>query len=185
MQNATRTVPASVRHTVRRDSGSAVVIEAEVAADRLADAAFQRHVQRANIPGFRPGKAPRAMYERAYGKEHLWDDAGADLVDETYREIIAAEDLEPIDRPKVEITQLKEGEPLRYTATVIVRPDVGLGEYRAHGAAIEPKPPADEEIDRTIAAMRESHAQLRPVDRPARAGDIVTVDIDATIPDRA
>jgi len=188
MQNPTRTVPASVRHTVRRDPGSAVVIEAEVAADRLAraaDAAFQRHVQRANIPGFRPGKAPRAMYERTYGKEHLWDDAGADLVDETYREIVAAEDLEPIDQPKVEITQLKEGEPLRYTATVIVRPDVGLGDYRAHGAVIEPKPPADEEIDRTIAAMRESHAQLRPVERAAQAGDIVTVDIDATIPDRA
>src|SRR5213593_2657267 len=152
MQNPTRTVPTSVRHTVRRDPGSAVVIEVEIATDRLAraaDAAFQRHVQRANIPGFRPGKAPRAMYERAYGKEHLWDDAGADLVDETYREIIAAEDLEPIDQPKVEITQLNEGEPLRYTATVIVRPDVGLGDYRAHGAMIEPKPPADEEIDRT------------------------------------
>src|SRR5437867_9386048 len=153
MQNSPKTVPPSVKHTLRRDAGSKVTLDVEVDADRLAraaDAAFQRHVQRANIPGFRPGKAPRAMYERAYGKEHLWDDAGADLVDETYREIIAAEDLEPIDQPKVEITQLKEGEPLRYTATVIVRPDVGLGDYRAHGAVIEPKPPADEEIDRTI-----------------------------------
>ena len=86
MNEAPKSVPASVRHTIRREPGSTVVIEAEVAADRLAraaEAAFARHVKRANIPGFRPGKAPRAMYERAYGKEHLWDDAGADLVDET------------------------------------------------------------------------------------------------------
>src|SRR5207249_2243774 len=83
-----------VRHTIRREPGSTVVIEAEIDAGRLAraaDTAFQRHVQRAQIPGFRPGKAPRAMYERTYGKEHLWDDAGADLVDETYRDIVTVE----------------------------------------------------------------------------------------------
>ena len=187
MHEAPKTVPASVRHTIRREPGSTVVIEAEIDAGRLAraaDTAFQRHVQRAQIPGFRPGKAPRAMYERTYGKEHLWDDAGADLVDETYREIVTAEDLDPIDQPKVEITQLTEGEPLRYTATVVVRPEVMLGDYRAHGAVVEPTPPAEEEVERTIAAMRESHAQLRAVDRPAQPGDIVTVDVDATIPDR-
>src|SRR5438270_3175976 len=136
MEQPQKTVPASVRHTVRREPGSTVVIEAEIAADRLAraaDAAFQRHVQRANIPGFRPGKAPRAMYERTYGKEHLWDDAGADLVDETYREIVNAEDLDPIDQPKVAVSQLEEGKPLTYTATVVVRPDVALGDYRAPG----------------------------------------------------
>src|SRR5438552_16163021 len=75
-------------------------------------------------------------------------------------------------------------EPLRYTATVVVLPEVRLGDYRAHGAVVEPTPPAEEEVERTIAAMRESHAQLRAVDRPAQPGDIVTVDVDATIPDR-
>jgi trigger factor len=59
---------------------------------------------------------------------------------------------------------------------------VTLGDYMAHGAKAEPGPPGEEDIERTIAAMRESHAQLRPVDRPAVAGDIVTVDIDATVP---
>jgi trigger factor len=141
-------------------------------------------VQRAKIPGFRPGKAPRGMYERAYGKEHLWEDAADDLMDETYREIVEAEGIEPIDRPEAKLTQLKEGEPLRYTATVVVRPEVALGDYGAHGATIEAGPPTDADIDKTIASMRESHAQLRPVDREARSGDIVTVDIDATVPGR-
>src|SRR6266571_1141781 len=184
MQNSPKTVPSSVKHSLRREAGSKVTLDVEVDADRLkraADAAFERHVQRANIPGFRPGKAPRGMYERAYGKEHLWEDAADDLMDQTYREIVEAEGIEPIDRPDAKLTQLKEGEPLRYTATVVVRPDVTLGDYLAHGATVEAAPPTDEDVERTIASMRETHAQLRPVDREARPGDILTVDIDATV----
>src|SRR6267378_748418 len=185
MQNSPKTVPSSVKHVLRREPGSKVTLDVEVATDRLsraADAAFERHVQRAKIPGFRPGKAPRAMYERTYGKEHLWEDAADDLMDQTYREILDAESLEPIDRPEAKLTHLKEGEPLRYTATVVVRPDVSLGAYTAHGATVEAGPPSDEDIDKTIASMRDSHAQLRPVDREARPGDILTVDIDAAVP---
>src|SRR5213594_2991673 len=177
MQDSPKTVPPSVKHTVRREAGSKVTLDVEVAADRLsraADAAFQRHVQRA--------KAPRAMYEREYGKEHLWEDAADDLMDQTYREIVEAEGIEPIDRPNAKLTQLKEGEPLRYTATVVVRPDVALGDYWAHGAKVEAGPPGEDDIDKTIASMRDTHAQLRPVDREARPGDIVTVDIDAAVP---
>ncbi|TME73415.1 MAG: trigger factor [Chloroflexi bacterium] len=188
MQNSPKTLPSSVKHTVRREPGSKVTLDVEVAADRLsraADAAFERHVQRAKIPGFRPGKAPRGMYERAYGKEHLWEDAADDLMDQTYREIVEAEGIEPIDRPDAKLTQLKEGEPLRYTATVVVRPDVTLGDYLAHGATVEAAPPTDEDVERTIASMRDTHAQLRPVDREARAGDILTVDIDAAVPGKA
>ncbi|HEY7623981.1 MAG TPA: trigger factor [Candidatus Limnocylindria bacterium] len=187
MQDSPKTLPPSVKHTLRREGGSKVTLDVEVAADRLtraADAAFERHVQRARIPGFRPGKAPRAMYERTYGKEHLWEDAADDLMDQTYREIIEAEGIEPIDRPEAKVTQLQAGQPLRYTASVVIRPDVELGDYTAHGATVEAKAPTDDDIDRTIASMRESHAQLRPVDRAAVAGDIVTIDIDATIPDR-
>ena len=163
MQNSPKTVPPSVKHTLRREAGSKVTLDVEVAADRLsraADAAFERHVQRAKIPGFRPGKAPRGMYERAYGKEHLWEDAADDLMDQTYREIVEAEGIEPIDRPDAKLTQLKEGEPLRYSATVVVRPEVALGDYLAHGAKVEAGPPTEEDVDKTIASMRETHAPL-------------------------
>jgi len=185
MQNSPKTLPPSVKHTLRRDAGSKVTLDVEVDADRLkraADAAFERHVQRAKIPGFRPGKAPRGMYERAYGKDHLWEDAADDLMDQTYREIVDAEGIEPIDRPDAKLTQLKEGEPLRYTATVVVRPEVALGDYTAHGARVEAAPPSEEEVEKTIASMRDTHAQLRPVDREAKPGDILTVDIDAAVP---
>ncbi|HZP97030.1 MAG TPA: trigger factor [Candidatus Limnocylindria bacterium] len=174
----------SFRHTVTREPGARAVLEVEVDADRLArqaDRVFERHNQKARIAGFRPGKAPRAMYERQYGTEHLWTEAAEDVIDETYREIVDLEDLTPIDNPAVEVDELAPGKPLKYKATVIVKPEVELGDYAAHGATVEPVPPTDEEIDKTIESMREQHAQLKPVQRESRAGDIVTVDIDLTV----
>ena len=185
----TTTTPAaraerSFRHTMTREPGARVVLEVEADADRLtrqADRVFERHNQKARISGFRPGKAPRAMYERQYGTEHLWAEAAEDVIDETYKEIVDLEDLTPIDSPSVEVTQLEAGKPLTYKATVVVKPDVALGDYRAHGAIVEPKPPTDEEIEKTIDSMREQHADLKPVDRVSKSGDIVMVDIDVTV----
>lgn len=182
----TTTTPSdrSFRHTVTREPGARASIDVDVDADRLtrqADRVFERHNQKARIPGFRPGKAPRAMYERQYGTEHIWAEAAEEIIDETYREILGLEGLEPIDDPSVEVTALEPGKPLVYKATVVVRPDVELGDYAAHGVTVEPKPATDEDITKTIDAMRESHAQLKPVDRASQAGDIVTVDIDLTV----
>ena len=180
----TTPVQRSFRHTVRRDPGAKPVLEVEVDADRLTrqtDRVFERHNQKARIAGFRPGKAPRAMYERQYGSEHLWAEAAEDVIDETYREIVDLEELAPIDNPVVDVGTLEAGKPLTYTATVVVRPDVELGDYTEHGATVTPKPPADEEIDKTITDMREAHAELRSIDRAAQSGDILTVDIDVTI----
>lgn len=177
----------SFTHTVERRKGSLAVIEVEVNAERLraaTDRAFTRHVRHAKIPGFRPGKAPRALYEREYGAEHLWEDAAHDVVEETYREIVQLESLSPLETPKVEITQLEQGTPLRYRATVAVRPQVTLGDYRAHGATVEPRPTTDEDVEAALASMREHQAELRPVDRAAQDGDVLTVDVDLAIEGR-
>src|SRR5436305_14998993 len=149
----TTTTPAdaperSFRHTITREPGPRVVLEVDVDADRLtrqADRVFERYNQKARIAGFRPGKAPRAMYERQYGTEHLWAEAAEEVIDETYRDIVEAEDLVPIDNPSVDLLQLEAGKPLKYKATVFVKPDVSLGDYAAHGVIVEPKPPTDEE----------------------------------------
>ena len=99
------TEPRSFRHTLTREPGSRVVLEVEVDPDRVTrqvDRVFERHNQKARIAGFRPGKAPRAMYERQYGTEHLWAEAAEDVIDESYRDIVEAEDLVPIDNPQVD-----------------------------------------------------------------------------------
>src|ERR1700704_3107140 len=96
-------IERSFRHSVTREPGARAVMDVEVNADRLSrqvDRIFEKHNQRAKIAGFRPGKAPRAMYERQYGTEHLWAEAAEDVIDETYKEIVDLEDLTPIDTPK-------------------------------------------------------------------------------------
>lgn len=174
------------RHTVERKPGAIAVLTVEVDAERLSravDRVFERRVRQARIPGFRPGKAPRALYERTYGAEHLLDEGAEDLVEDTYREIVRAEGLDPLDSPSVEITALEPGKPLAYTATVAVRPDVRLGDYKAHGSAVQLEPVTDADVTKTIDGMRDQHAELRPVERAAAAGDVVTVDIDLAVED--
>ena len=174
----------SFSHAIDRKPGSIVTLTVEVDADRLeraSDRAFQRHVQQAKIPGFRPGKAPRALYERTYGAQHIWDDAAADIVDETFKEIVDLEQLDWLDRPEVEVSQLEPGRSLKYTATVPVRPHVALGDHTAAGVVVEPVPITDEQVEQTIAGMREHHAELKTVERPAEQNDVLTIDLDVRL----
>src|SRR2546430_9865223 len=133
-QLPTTTPVRSFSHTVERKPGSIVSLSVEVEAARLeraSERAFQRHVQHAKIPGFRPGKAPRALYERTYGAEHLWEDAAGDVVDETFKEIADLEQIDWLDRPEVEGSQLEPGKPLNYTPTRPGAPEVTLGDPKA------------------------------------------------------
>ena len=174
----------SFTHTIERKPGSILSMNVEVDAgrfERASERAFQKHVQHAKIPGFRPGKAPRALYERTYGSDHLWEDAAADVVDETFKEIADLENIDWLDRPEVEVSQLEPGKSLKYTATVPVRPDVSLGDPAASGVTVQPTPITDEQVEQTIAGMREHHAELKPVERPAEKNDVLTIDLDVTL----
>lgn len=174
----------SFAHSIERKPGSIVTMAVEVDADRLeraSERAFQRHVQQAKIPGFRPGKAPRALYERTYGAQHIWDDAAADVVDETFKEIADLERIDWLDRPEVEVSQLEPGKSLKYMATVPVRPEVALGDHAAAGVKVEPTPITDEQVEQTIAGMREHHAELKAVDRAAQKNDLITIDLDVAL----
>jgi trigger factor len=177
----------SFTHSVERKPGSIVALTVEVDADRLeraSERAFQKHVQHAKIPGFRPGKAPRALYERTYGADHLWEDAAADVVDETFKEIADLEQIDWLDRPEVEVSQLEAGKSLKYTATVPVRPEVALGDHAAAGVTVQPTPITDEQVEQTIAGMREHHAELKTVERAAGKNDVLTIDLDVKLDGR-
>jgi len=184
----TTSADGSFRYGIERLKGSLVRIAVEADADRLraaADRQFERHNQQAKIPGFRPGKAPRPLYERHYGTQHLWNDGAEDVIDETYREITQRESIDPLDHPRIEIRQLDPDKPLSYVATVAVRPAVTLGDYKAHGATLAPSAPTAEDVERVIAGMREHHAELRPVERAAEKDDVITVDIDVDLDGRS
>ena len=181
------TEPPEPKITVERRPQSLVAITVEVPpehVERAAEKAFRRLVQKANIPGFRPGKAPRALYERQYGSDHLYEEAARDLVDEVYRQAVDTNDLHPLDSPDVDIKRIGRGESLVFEAIVAVRPPVELGDYKAHGQTVQPKAVTDEEVEKVVAGMREHHAELRPVQRPAQTGDVLTVDVDVALDGR-
>ena len=155
---------------------STVLLEVELPAADLARAvveATRRLSQRTRIPGFRPGKAPRSMVERELGPGAVLDDAVEQLVERSYRAAMAEQtELFAIGRPMIDVVQAEEGQPFRYTATIPVRPEVILGDYRDFPFAPEIDTVDDPKVDRVVDELRDAQATLVPVeDRGAKDDD--------------
>jgi trigger factor len=164
---------------------STVLLEVELPAAELARAvvdATRRLSQRTRIPGFRPGKAPRSMLERQLGPGAVLDEAVDQLVERSYRAAMAEQtELFAIGRPKIDVVQAQEGQPFRYTATVPVRPEVRLGDYRAFPFAPEIDPVDDPKVDRVVDELRDQQATLVPVeDRGAKDDDWAVIGFVGT-----
>jgi len=150
------------------------VLTIEVEADELdesLEAAYRHLVNRVSIPGFRKGKAPRAILVQHIGRQSLLEEAYEHLIPELYRQAIESEELEPVARPEVEITQT---EPLVFKAVVPLRPEVKLGDYR--GMNLEPAPAVKigkKEVTAAIEDFRQAKGTWVPVDRPVQLGDLV------------
>jgi trigger factor len=154
-----------------------IEVPAEAVQSEL-DRAFQNVGQRARLRGFRPGKAPRAVLERAFGADVRREVLGR-LVEESFHDAIAQHRLAVVGTPDIDAESITPGEALRYSATVEIRPAITLGDLSGLTATRPPTTITDEDVDRTLGALRESVAQLRPVeDRTiVEAGDVVTVDL--------
>jgi trigger factor len=162
-------------------------LQVEVPADAVQselDRAFETVGQRARLRGFRPGKAPRAVLERVFGADVRREVLGK-LVEESFHDAVAQHDLAVVGTPDIDAQAITPGEPLRYSATVEIRPAIALGDLSGLSATRPSTAITDEDVERTIGALRESVAQLRPVeDRTVvEAGDIVTVDLTTRLDD--
>jgi len=144
--------------------------------------AYHRMVGRVSIPGFRKGKAPRAILEQHVGKESLLDEALEQLIPQLYKEAVKSEGLEPIAEPQIEITQT---EPLVFKAIVPLKPAIELGDFhgiRVNADAVEI---SSEKTETAMEQIRQGQAILSPVDRPIQFGDSVTLDIEASVDGKA
>ncbi|MDI6857625.1 MAG: trigger factor [Dehalococcoidia bacterium] len=163
---------------------SQVVLQIEVEPERVEkslDAAYRRLVQRASVPGFRKGKAPRAMLERHLGRDVLLQEALDRLIPEVYREAVEAEEIEPIELPELEMVST---EPLVMKATVPIRPTIELGDYRSLRVPREPVVVPEERIDEALEGLRHRYANLEPVERPVRWGDFIRIDASISVGNR-
>ncbi len=163
---------------------STILVEVELPPERLDRAVDQavRRLSRTNrIPGFRPGKAPRAVLERVVGPGTVLDDAVEHLVQEAYREALVQESILPLANADVEIVQAEEGKPLRFKATVPVRPEVKLGDSRGFNFRPEIEPATDARVDEVVEDLRDQYASLVAVEeRPAQKGDWAVVSFEGT-----
>jgi trigger factor len=164
-----------------------MVLEIEVTPDEVArhfTTAYRHVAERTKVPGFRPGKAPRNVIDRFVGRGSVMAEAIEHLVSDSYGAALDQTDIIPIDHPDVDIdpANVIEGQPVTFTATVPVRPDVELGSYSDFSFGLETPEVTDEQVDQVIEELREQQATLRPVDdRPAAKDDIASVKFAGTI----
>ena len=171
-----------VKVTTERLPDAQVVLSIEVEPEVVAkatDRAFQSISQRVRVPGFRPGKAPRAMVERMIGGPDVVRQEGIEkLIPEVYRSALVESGVEPIDQPEFEISSV---DPLVVKATVSVQPTVTVGDYKSvripHLAVEVPY----ERINETIERIRDQQTTWAPVERPAKVGDRLSADVEATL----
>lgn len=170
--------------TLTRLAPTQVELEIPITAEEMAAAeerAFKKLVKNVKLPGFRAGHVPRKVFEANYGSHTINSQAMDDIVPEVYAKAVREHDLEPVDRPKMDLLPAEEGKPTRLKATVDVRPEIDLKDYK--GVAVEREPIAitDEDVEHSIAALAKERATLVPVDRAAQLGDVVTMDYEGKI----
>jgi trigger factor len=148
--------------------------------EKAVDAAFRKIAREVNIPGFRPGKAPRRILEKRLGEGVARGEALRDAIPEYYAQAVRDNDVDVIAAPEIDITEGEEDGPIAFEAVVEVRPVVVVPGYESLRITM-PKPVAtEEEIDDQVQRMLGQHAELATVERPAAEGDYVTIDIEGS-----
>lgn len=145
------------------------------------DIAFKKVRKDLNVPGFRKGKVPRQLFEARFGVEALYQDALDILLPESYGQAVEEAGIEPVGRPEVDVEQIEKGKPLIFNATVTVKPEVELGEYKALEIPEKDFSVKDEDIDEELNAMRDRYAELEVVEGVAEAHDHVLMDFEGFI----
>ena len=140
---------------------------------------YRKEAPKITIPGFRKGKAPRAIIEKMYGKGVFYEDALNELLPDEYEAAVKESGIEPVSRPEIDVKSF-EGD-VTVAAAVYVKPDVALGEYKGLECAKNVRKVTEEEVDQTIDRTRNNNAREIDVnDRPAQKDDTVKCDCDGS-----
>lgn len=141
------------------------------------DEAFNKLNKKAKIDGFRPGKAPRNIFEKHYGKQEIIYEAADKLINDKYREILSDSKLIPVIEPKIEPVKL-ESDCLEVNFTIITEPEVTLGEYKNLGIKKEEAKVTKKEIEHEIHHILERYAEISTKEGKVEKGDIAVIDFE-------
>jgi trigger factor len=143
--------------------------------------AYEHMVKKASIPGFRKGKAPRAVVERTLGKSRLLEEALDHLLPQAYEQALKEQTIEPYAQPEMEITQ---ADPLIFKAIVPLIPTVELGDYHSIRMTSEPVEIKEENVTAVMEELRHQHATWEPVARPLDFNDMAVIDINSEVEEK-
>ncbi len=150
--------------------------------DKAVEKAYLKNRSKMNIQGFRKGKAPRHIIEKMYGAEIFFEDAANIIIPEAYEKEAMECDVDIVSQPQIDVEQIEKGKPFIFTATVAVKPEVTLGEYKGIKVEKSDVEVTDDEVNAEIDMAREQNARTIDVtDRAAEDKDIVTIDFEGFV----
>lgn len=172
--------------TTEKIENHKVVLTIEVPAEELdkgIKAACKSLANRVNIPGFRKGKAPRRILEMNIGKEAILDEAFDRVAQKAFDEALKQENLDPVDRPQVDIVTLEEGKDIVFKATITPVPEVTLGEYKGLKVAKDAVEVKDEQVEEQVKNILNHHAKMVDAEEGATVAndDFITLDFKGEV----
>jgi trigger factor len=141
------------------------------------DAAYKRIAAQVTVPGFRKGKVPARIIDQRFGRALVLEEAVNEAVPAAFDSAVKDNDLKPVGTPDFDVKELNDGENLAFTVEVDVRPEFDLPDLEAFTVEVETAEPTDEEVTEQLDSLRARFATLKDVDRPARDGDVLLVDL--------
>lgn len=173
-----------MKSTVEHLGPTRVKLSIEVGFDELApnfEQAYKELGGQVRVPGFRPGKVPAKIIDARLGRGAVLTEVVNKAVPAKYSEAVQQEQLKTLGQPEVEIEKLEDGEVLSFTAEVDVRPDLVLPDLTEIEVTVDDLEVTDDDVDSELEALRERFATKTTVDRAAADGDVVTVNIAASL----
>ncbi|MBB6420772.1 trigger factor [Streptomyces sp. AK010] len=173
MKSAVETLnPTRVRLTVE--------VPFEELKDSL-DAAYKKINQQVTVKGFRKGKIPARVIDQRFGRGAVLEEAVNDALPKFYTDAVNEAELSVLGQPEVDITELKDGETLNFTAEVDIRPSIEIPDFSGIEVEVDAVEVTDEDVDKAVEELRERFASTAPVERAAEDGDVVTIDLQAKV----
>lgn len=173
-----------MKSTVEQLSPTRVRINVEVPFAELEpdfQRAYKELAKQVRLPGFRPGKAPAKLLEARIGREAMLDQIVNDELPSRYGQAVAESDVQPLGRPNIEVTKKEYGQDLQFTAEVDIRPKISLPDLSALTVSVDPIEIGEDDVDAELQSLRTRFGTLTAVDRPVAVGDVVSIDLSATV----
>lgn len=144
--------------------------------------AYQKNKNKINVQGFRKGKAPRKVIEKMYGTGVFYEDAANIVIPEAYAQAAEESGLEIVSRPEISVEQIEAGKPFVFSATVAVKPEVKLGQYKGVEVEKASAEASEEDINAELQKVQEQNSRMIDVDdRAVEQGDTVTLDFEGFV----